>query len=192
MTDHALDKLMRQILIDSLELDMKDGMQGDLIPSKRHQRQMQEMLKNPLGWYKRKTKPVWKLALQRVAVVLLVASLGFGSVVVVSPTVRAAVIRWVVEWYETHVVYRYSGDQMPAGMPLYEITDLPDAYAEDVSERIEHSNLVRKRYRNGNDANAQSIYLTYMYMQQGSATSILTDNCETFDLKINGYAGQIV
>ena len=106
MTDQALDKLMRQVLIDSLAMD-EDGLeQVDFTPSNRHQQQMQLMLKNPLGWYKRKTKPVWKLALQRVAVVFLVASIGFGSVMVVSPTARAAVIRWVVEWYETHIVYR--------------------------------------------------------------------------------------
>jgi len=131
MTDQALDKLMRQVLIDSLALEEESTEPVDFIPSKRHQQQMQLMLKNPLGWYKRKTKPVWKLALQRVAVVLLVASLGFGSVMVVSPTARAAVIRWVVEWYETHIVYRYSGDGISGGMPRYGIVELPDGYDEN-------------------------------------------------------------
>ena len=39
----------------------------------------------------------------------------------VSPTVRAAVVRWVTEWYETHVVYRFSGEQIADEMPQYGI-----------------------------------------------------------------------
>ena len=46
------------------------------------------------------------------AVILLVFSLSLGSLMAVSPTVRAAVIRWVTEWYETHITYRYSGEQI--------------------------------------------------------------------------------
>ena len=79
MTDQALDKLMRQVLIDSLALEEDSAEPVNFNSSKRHEQQMQLMLKNPLGWYKRKTKPVWKLALQRVAVVFLVASIGFGK-----------------------------------------------------------------------------------------------------------------
>ncbi len=37
----------------------------------------------------------------------------------VSPTVRAAVVRWVTEWYETHVVYRFC-ENMTGEMPQYD------------------------------------------------------------------------
>ena len=70
------------------------------------------MLKNPLRWARDRKQPVWKRALKRVAVILLVISLAFGSLMVVSPTARATFIRWVTEWYETHVTYRYAGDDM--------------------------------------------------------------------------------
>ena len=189
MTDQALDKLMRQVLIDSLAMD-EDGLeQVDFTPSNRHQQQMQLMLKNPLGWYKRKTKPVWKLALQRVAVVLLVASLGFGSVMVVSPTARAAVIRWVVEWYETHIVYRYSGDDIPGEMPLYEITALPEGYTENVGKRFVSGPAVGIHYEN---AAGGMINLDYVYMQDGALSFVEPDEGDVvLDVTVNGWLGQL-
>lgn len=187
MTDQALDKLMRQVLIDSLALEEDSAEPADFNPSKRHQQQMKIMLKNPLGWYKRKTKPVWKLALRRVAVVLLVASLGFGSVMVVSPTARAAVIRWVVEWYETHIVYRYFGEDMPEGMPQYEITALPEGYAENVEQRIDNGATVSLWYEN---KHGDVILLNYTYMQEGAA--LLTDPDDgdrVSEILVNGCLG---
>ena len=95
------------------------------------------MLKNPLRWARDRKQPVWKRALKRVAVILLVISLAFGSLMVVSPTARATFIRWVTEWYETHVTYRYAGDDMVGDLPEYTITELPEGYAEDRDQRIE-------------------------------------------------------
>ena len=51
---------------------------------------------------------------------LLVFSLSLGSLMAVSQTVRAAVVRRVVEWYETHITYRHSGEQIAGDMPWYE------------------------------------------------------------------------
>lgn len=59
------------------------------------------------------------MRVKRVAVILLVISLAFGSLMVVSPTARATFIRWVTEWYETHVTYRYAGDDMVGDIPEY-------------------------------------------------------------------------
>ena len=189
MTDQALDKLMRQVLIDSLAMDEDRIEQVDFTPSKRHQQQMQMMLKNPLGWYKRKTKPVWKLALQRVAIVFLVASIGFGSVMVVSPTARAAVIRWVVEWYETHIVYRYSGDALPSELPLYGITALPEGYSENVGKRFVSGPMVGIHYEN--DA-GDMINLDYVYMQDGAFSLVEPDEGDVVsDVTVNGWWGQI-
>jgi len=58
---------------------------------------------------------------------LLVFSLSLGSLMAVSQTVRAAVVRRVVEWYETHITYR---QQIAGDMPWYEITDLLEGYGE--------------------------------------------------------------
>ena len=61
---------------------------------------------------------------------LLVFSLSLGCLMAVSQTVRAAVVRRVVEWYETHITYRHSGEQIAGDMPWYEITDLLEGYGE--------------------------------------------------------------
>ena len=117
-------------------------------PSRNHQRQMRDMLKDPNKWLRNKIKPVWKVAVQRVAVVLLIASLGLGSVMAVSPTVRAAVIQWVTEWYETHITFRYAGDSDSDNLLNYEILGLPEGYSEVKEDRIEDDGYIQKKYRN--------------------------------------------
>ena len=132
MTDQELDTLMRRVLLDSLKLDAESTASGESAfePTPRYQRQMAAMLSDPLKWAQKRARPIWKSALQKVAMILLVFTLSLGSLMAVSPTVRAAVVRWVTEWYETHIVYRYSGEQITGEMPQYENTDLPEGYAE--------------------------------------------------------------
>ena len=102
MTDQELDTLMRRVLLDSLKLDAESAASGELAfePTPRYQRQMAAMVKDPLKWERRRARPLWKNVAQKAAVILLVFSLSLGSLMAVSPTVRAAVVRWVTEWYE--------------------------------------------------------------------------------------------
>ena len=89
-------------------------------PTHHYQRQIAAMLSDPLKWAQKRARgPLWKNVAQKAAVILLVFSLSLGSLMAVSPTVRAAVVRWVTEWYETHIVYRYSGEQITGEMPQY-------------------------------------------------------------------------
>ena len=46
----------------------------------------------------------------------------------VSPAVRAAIIDWVIEWYETHISYRFFGESNSDEMPSYNIVKLPSGY----------------------------------------------------------------
>ena len=132
MTEQELDLFMRNVLLDAIALDEETNTETiPYTPSLHHQKQIKAMLKDPLRWARDRKRPVWKRALKRVAVILLVISLAFGSLMVVSPTARATFIRWVTEWYETHMTYRYSGPPISEKMPQYEITALPDGYEED-------------------------------------------------------------
>ena len=126
---------------------------------------------------------------QKIAVILLVFSLSLGSLMAVSPTVRAAVVRWVTEWYETHVVYRFSGEQIADEMPQYEVTDLPEGYAE--TERVEWPSYVSIIYQNVNDENASWIYLQYIYMQQGASSNFEIENADIIPVTVNGLEGQL-
>ena len=193
MTDQELDTLMRRVLLDSLKLDLEGAAGGELPfnPTPRFQRQMTAMLANPLKWARKRARPLWKNVAQKAAVILLVFSLSLGSLMAVSPTVRAAVVRWVVEWYETHVTYRYSGEQLSGEMPRYEITDLPEGYAEDESKRIEWPEYISFTYYNPNKENDQGIIFDYTYMSQGGAADFLIEDAEVFSVTVNGLRGQL-
>ena len=191
MTDQELDTLMRRVLLDSLNLDAESTASGELAfePTPRYQRQIAAMLSDPLKWAQKRARPLWKNVAQKIAVILLVFSLSLGSLMAVSPTVRAAVVRWVTEWYETHVVYRFSGEQIADEMPQYEVTDLPEGYAE--TERVEWPSYVSIIYQNVNDENASWIYLQYIYMQQGASSNFGIENADIIPVTVNGLEGQL-
>ena len=115
MTEKELDAFMSKVLLDAIAFD-EDRLE-EKIPyaaSARHRRQMRTMLKDPVRWTRERGKPVWKRVLQTAAVILLMLSLGLGSVMLASPTARATIVRWVTEWYETHIVFRMP-ERMPRG-----------------------------------------------------------------------------
>lgn len=193
MTDRELDSLMRRVLLDSIKREWGEEEEPLLVfaPSARHRRQITAMLANPLGWFRKRTQPAWKTAVQWAAMLLLVVSLSFGGLMAVSPTARAAFVRWVVEWYENHIVYRHAGETISGVMPQYEITALPEGYVEDESQRIEWPTYVSIKYKNEEDETAPLIWLKYIYMQQGSVSDYVTEDADVFPVTINGMEGQL-
>ena len=187
MTDQELDTLMRRVLLDSLKLDAESAVSGELVfePTARYQRQMAAMVKDPLKWGRRRARPLWKNVAQKAAVILLVFSLSLGSLMAVRPTVRAAVVRWVTEWYETHIVYRYSGEDISGEMPQYEISGLPQDYTEIIRDVYEASVSVVYESPSGD-----MICFDYTYMQQGAANIIAPGDDEILDVTVNGIQGQ--
>ena len=189
MTDRELDRMMQHVLLDAIKRDCEKETDDvpAFKPTRHYQRQIAAMLKDPLKWERRRARPLWKNVAQKAAVILLVFSLSLGSLMAVSPTVRAAVVRWVTEWYETHIVYRYSGEQITGEMPQYEITDLPEGYIED--ERVNWPSYVSVVYQNKDTD--KTIYLDCTFMQQGSASDYVTDGVEVVPVTVNGLSGQL-
>ncbi len=109
MTDNELDQLMQRVLLDAIKRDCEkeNSVVPSFEPSLRYQRSLAAMIADPLKWAHKRAKPLWKNILQKVAVVLIIFSLSLGSLMVVSPNIRAAVVNWVTEWYETHITYDY-------------------------------------------------------------------------------------
>ena len=187
MTELELDGMIRRVLLDSLRKDEEDReveRASGFFPSKQHLRQMQAMLQSPLKWMRNRSKPVWKVIVHKAAIILLVAALGLGSVMVVSPTARAAVVRWVLEVYETHIVYRYFGEQPAESMQHYELTKLTDGYKE--TDRIEGEVFGSVLYENGVGG---IICFDYNYMYQGAAGIYDSNENEVRDIKVNGIDG---
>lgn len=192
MTDNELDHLMRNVLLDAIALD-EESYKDDttFVPSSKYRHQMMAMLANPLKWAHRRARPAWKRVIQKVAMILLVFSLSMGSLMAVSPTVRATVVRWVTEWYETHILYRYSGEQITDVMPQYEISDLPKGYAEVESKRVEWPEYISFTYCNPDKENDQGIIFDYAYMSQGGAVDFETEDTEVLSVTVNGLDGQL-
>ena len=191
MTDRELDRMMQHVLLDAIKRDCEKETDDvpAFNPTRHYQRQIAAMLSDPLKWAQKRARPLWKNVAQKAAVILLVFSLSLGSLMAVSPTVRAAVVRWVTEWYETHIVYRYSGEQITGEMPQYEVTDLPEGYAE--TERVEWPSYVSIIYQKVNDENAPWIYLQYIYMQQGASSNFEIENADIIPVTVNGLEGQL-
>lgn len=187
MTDQELDTMMKRVLIDLIKHDCEaEEGNGTLAfrPSAHHQRQMRLMVKDPLGWARKKARPMWKTIAQRAVVILLIISLGFGTIMVSSPTARAAFVRWITEWYETHIVYRYAGSSNAENMPHYEISELPDGFVE--TERTELPRMTSVTYEN---AVGDVIDFNYIYMAQGGASNFETEISYTYDIEVNHMNG---
>ncbi|MEA4942115.1 MAG: DUF4367 domain-containing protein [Oscillibacter sp.] len=188
MTNDTERSALRELFLDAAAVEFAAVLSDtkSVAVSPRFQRQMNAMLTNPQRWAKRRVRPLWKKCVQTAAAILLVCSLSLGTLMVVSPTVRAAVIHWVTEWYETYILYRYSGEQISGELPKYEITALPEGYVE--TERIEMPEYFCVTYKN---EEGQWLRFDYSYMQQGSALDILTEGVEVRDITVNGFDGQI-
>lgn len=194
MTDNELDQLMQRVLLDAIKSDCEkeNGVAPSFEPSLRYQRSLAAMIADPLKWAHKRTKPLWKKVLQKVAIVLIIFSLSLGSLMVVSPSVRAAVVNWVTEWYETHVTYRYSGISEVEKMPQYEITALPNGYTEVETARVEWPTYVSVVYQNDEEGNSPPIYLRYIYMHQGSASNFETEGVSIVPVTVNGCDGYLL
>ena len=124
--------------------------------------------------------------LQKAAAILLIISIGFSAVMTISPTVRAVVISWFVEWYETHVIYRYVGEDVSGELLRYGITELPDGYQE--TERITDPLWVSVIYENSDGG---IIYLDYNLIQQGGANAFISGDDTVVDVTVNQLSGQL-
>lgn len=187
MTDRELDRMMQHVLLDAIKRDCEKETDDvpAFKPTHHYQRQIAAMLSDPLKWAQKRARPLWKNVAQKIAVILLVFSLSLGSLMAVSPTVRAAVVRWVTEWYETHIVYRYSGEDISGEMPQYEISGLPQDYTEIIRDVYEASVSVVYESPSGD-----MICFDYTYMQQGAANIIAPEDDEILDVTVNGIQGQ--
>lgn len=188
MTDEELDGFLHRVLLDALQLEWSGWLENapPVETSKHYRHQMRKMVADPLAWYRKKTRPIWKKAFRAVAAFLMICSLAFGTLMVASPSARAAVLQWVREWYETHILYRYSGEVASTEMPQYGISALPDNYIE--IDRSELSDYVSVTYQN---KDGKALYLDYSLMHQGSASDFVTDDMVVSDITVNGYIGQL-
>jgi len=136
-----------------------------------------------------RAKPVWKRVLQTAAVILLMLSLGLGSVMLASPTARATIVRWVTEWYETHIVFRYAGEDAQGETSQYELGELPEGFVENPERQFIGAGMTSHFYEN---EKGDVILFEYIYMQQGSLSGVNTENAYVISVIVNDCEGLLV
>ena len=190
MTEKELDAFMSKVLLDAIAFD-EDRLE-EKIPyaaSTRHRHQMRAMLKDPVRWARERGKPVWKRVLQTAAVILLILSLGLGGVMLASPTARATIVRWVAEWYETHIVFRYAGEDAQGEMSQYELGELPEGFVENSERQFIGAGMTSHFYEN---EKKEVILFKYAYMQQGALSSVDAENANMIPVFVNNCEGLLV
>lgn len=192
MTEQTENRMLQNILLDAAASEFSEELSDSqpVVMSLRFQKQMEAMLKDPNGWAKRRERPIWKRFLQTVASIVLVCSLSLGALMAASPTVRAAVVNWMLKWYETYVVYRFFEEPVEdqlLPMPEYQITKLPNGYSED-GDLLELPNDTEIKYRN---ESGERIHFEYMRMHQGRTLMARTENMVVSDITVNGCPGQL-
>ena len=86
MTDQELDRIMRRVLIDSMKPEEEREDNGPVFaPSLRHRRRMRAMLANPSGWLRGRERPLWRQAVRRAAVFLVVCGMTLAGAMAFSP-----------------------------------------------------------------------------------------------------------
>lgn len=185
MTDRELDRIMRRVLIDSMKLEEKGEDNGPVFePSLRHRRRMRAMLANPLGWLRGRERPLWRQAVRRAAVFLVVCGMTLAGAMAFSPAARTAMVRWVVERSGNDIDYVYAGEGSEEALPQYEITALPEGFVE--TERDIMPGLVDVIYKN---ESGDIICLSYIFMHQGALTSFDTSDADAFDVTVSQLPG---
>ena len=177
---------MQQVLIDAIALNAEDTSDTGISfqPSLNHSVQMRHMLKNPLRWKRKRKRTLLQKAGRRVAVILLFIFLSFGVVMLFSAPARAAVEQWIVEWYQTHIVYRFSGKSET--LPRYELTGLPEGFTE--FERMEEPAFTDVIY--GNET-GELISFFYTVMTQGGATVFVPNGDSVSEVMVGKNQGRL-
>lgn len=183
------DYILRDIFLDAAAEEYADELAStdQIATSLRFQNQIDKLLKKSRKWGERNKKTLWKRCGQSVAVFLFVCSLTLGTIMLASPTVRAAVVEWIIEWYDTHIIYRFSEKPDIETVPEYEITELPSGYVTPGEEQ----ELVDGRAITYENDNGDTIYFEYVRVESGSALMIRTEDVELLEVEVNGYSGHI-
>ena len=112
MNDAEFEELLTAAAIRAGELDYLADMPSDAElkrinnPSPGFQRRMRAMLRNPRGYVRKLHKPVYLRVLRTAAAIFITFVILLGAAMVVSPTVRAAVIGFVSSWFEDRTEYK--------------------------------------------------------------------------------------
>lgn len=168
------DSLLFRALIGANLLDYKANMDSaesaEYSFSPRYNRFRLQILANPLRWAKKKIRPMWQKIITNVACIILACSIALGGLMVVSPTVRAAVLNWLQEISGNRITYfSREDDSLAADRTSWRPTWLPEGWVvTDIYSRSSRS------WWGFKDSNGSGASLTCACFAPSSADSMTT------------------
>ena len=180
---------LRRALLQAAKEDYLEALKDAPEPppfSRSHRRWERRFLKDPFSLLTPQ-RPLWQRGLRTAACFVLVTSVVFGSVMVGSPTARAAVVRWFVTEYDDHIAYDFKGQGAKTELGDWGITKLPKNYRE--SERVNLESMVCVLYDNGDTD--MEIELNYQLLSEGSGFTLDNEWHTVSKVQIAGKPGQL-
>lgn len=177
MDASALDWMVEREHLDEVEFK----------PSLCYRLSIRAMRRNPLKWYRNQMRTPVQRVLRAVASFLLTISILFAAVMTVSPSARAMVKQWLMEWCEGESVeYHFTDDTIQGDPRDYELMLIPDGYVE--IDRFEK--MIRKTVRYQN-SEKNLLRFTCQVMESGTATSLWTDSSEIKYINIYNHHAEL-
>ena len=131
MAENRFDALLRDALLDASWAEFRaaweEAEETDFSPP--YLRWRGRLLADPFAFVKRKLRPVWVRALRTAACIALISAVTLGALMAVSPTVRAAVLRWLREISGSYLTYTSGQPAQTDALPSnWRVTWLPEGW----------------------------------------------------------------
>lgn len=152
MAEKSFDALLRQALLDANWREWQPLWEGAEEPefSSDYRRWRLRLLSDPFGWVKKRLRPLWARVLRTAACLLLASAVALGSLMAVSPTVRAAVLSWLRSFGTGWVDYIGTEEtQEHDSPPAWRPTCLPEGFSLNNLTADEDNSSCTWSYRDG-------------------------------------------
>mgnify|MGYP005810384429 CR=1 FL=1 len=131
MAENRFDMLLRHALLDANWTEVRAVWEEAEKPGFSHAylRWRGKLLADPFGFMKRKLRPAWIRALRMAACIVLACAVTLGTLMAVSPTVRAAVLNWLREISGNYMTYTSGQAAQTDALPSnWRVTWLPEGW----------------------------------------------------------------
>lgn len=158
----------------------------------RYNRIRLQILANPFKWAKKKGKPIWQRIITNVACVILICSIALGGLMIVSPTVRAAVLSWFREISGNRITYYSSGESgLTADRTAWRPTWLPEGWV--VTDIYSKSSRSWWKFKERNGSGAFLTCACFDPSEESMSTIIDTDEMDKAHttVKIQEYTADL-
>jgi hypothetical protein len=130
--------------------------------------------------------PMHYLWTRRIAGFILALFVGFMMVFAISPSVRASVIGWIKEKYESYIEYFFPDNQDNTTIKSFSITILPEGYEE--VERLELDTVCMVQYSNLNGS-----FIDFVYSKDPEAGNMMVkaEGTTIIHTNVQGYEADL-